>query len=58
MQRFPLNKGGSAGATAVAQARGLSREHGRPIEMAVQLSYEALRQGFRNSQHNSPTPFH
>ncbi len=58
MQRFPLNKGGSAGATAVAQARGLSREHGRPIEMAVQLSYEALRQGFRNSQHNPPTPFY
>ncbi len=55
MQRFPLNKGSSAEATAVAQARGLSREHGRPIEMAVQLSYEALRQGFRNSQDNSPT---
>ena len=36
MQRFPLKKG------AAPEARGLSREHGRPIEMAVQLSYEAL----------------
>src|SRR4029453_13898246 len=30
---------------------------GRPIEMPVQLSYEALRQGFRNFQDNPLTPF-
>jgi hypothetical protein len=42
----PLTKG------AAPEVPGLSGERGRPIEMGVQLRYEALRQGFCNSQDN------
>jgi hypothetical protein len=44
MQKFPPNKG------AVLEARRASGEYGRPTEMGVELSYEALRQCVGNSQ--------